>query len=105
MNLNRNASIEELLKAWALQSYKFFHMQQVTKEELDYLKEINNVLDSKGIVRLEVFDDRENKYTLRYFKGHNEFKAEVKISDALSTAEVVDLNGYKNKENKENNEL
>lgn len=80
MNIDINTPLDELLELWATFSYKFFHEQSATKEELETLREVSKVLDIKGIVRLEIYNSEERKYTVRYFKYGDEFKKEVQIA-------------------------
>ncbi len=80
MNININTPLEELLELWTTLSYKFFHKQSATKEELETLKEVSRVLDAKEIVRLEIFNTDEKKYIVSYFKYGDEFKKEIQIA-------------------------
>lgn len=80
MSIDINTPLDELLELWAKFSYKFFHKQSATKEDLEILRTISKVLDIKEIVRLEIFNSEERKYTVRYFNHGDEFKKEVQIA-------------------------
>lgn len=79
MNINIETSIDELLERWAIYSYRFYYTQSITKGELDNFKEINLLLDNKGIKNLEIHDIDEKKYVLKYFINNTKFEKKIII--------------------------
>jgi hypothetical protein len=81
MKIDMNTPIDELLELWATFSYKLFHKQSTTWEDLEIIKTISKVLDERGIIRLEIFNKEEKRYTLRYYNNGSEFIKEIQIDE------------------------
>lgn len=80
MTINSNMSIHDLIKLWTQISFKLLNNIDVSKEEILEFKDIRIILDTKGIERLEVFNIKDEKYSIRYFKYNSECIEEVDIN-------------------------
>lgn len=79
MNIDRNTPTDELTEMWAIYSYKFYHLQLIAKDELENLKKINTLLNSKNISILETYDIEKKIYALTYFFNARKFKKKIII--------------------------
>lgn len=83
IKINRSIPIDELTEMWAMYSYKFYHIQSITKDELKNFKKINSLLNSKNISILEMYDDDKKIYSLTYFFNARKFKEKLLLINEM----------------------
>ena len=83
MNISINTQLDNLLELWAMNSYKLYSKQSDTKEILEQLKSVTEVLDKIGVERVELFNLSESIFSLRYYKHGNECIKDYEISSFI----------------------
>jgi len=66
MNINTNASLDELLELWAKYAHQSFQRGLKSVEDVEDRNRIKSLLATKGIEHLEIGGITEDTFTVRY---------------------------------------
>ncbi|ABR47906.1 hypothetical protein Amet_1730 [Alkaliphilus metalliredigens QYMF] len=79
MDMNIEITIDELLELWVKYTYRLFNCDERADKEVVERRQINDMLDKKGITSVAIHNMTEETYTLQYSHRSSKIEKEVQI--------------------------